>query len=313
MTLPTVKVLLSTYNGEEYLLPLLDTLMRQQQVTVRLVIRDDGSTDRTPQLLKEYQYDHDIKVDFGQNVGWRDSFMTLLKNVPADDDSDYYAFADQDDLYDSDKLIIAVNRLADMNNQPALYHSNVTFADAEGRPLGDKYPRDMIPTTKLPECYFDSKWMGTTMVFNRGLMALIRRHVPINNTVHDAYVINIAQFFGTVIYDSTPHMKYRRHESAATGFGKSNSVQKIKTPTLLDRYRRYKANKYPNPFSNRAKEILIGYDALLSPAQRSFLTVLAEYRQNLPARLRLIFDPRIRASNLRQTLQIRYRVIANTL
>lgn len=307
-----VKVLLSTYNGEKYLVQVLDSLLNQTDLEVSLLIRDDGSTDHTREILADYNKNSSVKVLLGDNVGWRDSFMTLLSLVPHDDESDYYAFADQDDLYDSDKLISAVQQLRPFS-QPTLYHSNVVMADGAGHPLGDRYPRDFTPTQKFPQCFFDVTWLGTTMVFNKQLMVLLSQHVPIDNIVHDAYVINVAQLFGHVIYDSQPHMRYRRHEGSVTGFGSSSSTKKIKSPSLLDRYRRYKKVAVSNPFSRRAREILKGYNGLLNPNQRKILTWIATYRTSLTARLNLLLNPQVRASSPRVTLQIRYRVMGNSL
>ncbi|MFD1440915.1 glycosyltransferase family 2 protein [Lacticaseibacillus hegangensis] len=309
----SVTVLLSTYNGDAYLRELLDSLLNQTSVEVHIRVRDDGSTDHTRSILTTYAKKDNVKVAFGKNIGWRDSFMTLIKSVPNDDSSDYFAFADQDDIYQPDKLEAAITKLSAFPKTPALYHSNVTLADSEGRPLGDRYPRDYVPTTKLPQAFFDVTWLGTTMVFNRRLLTLVQQHVPVDNIVHDAYVINVAQFLGKVIYDPVPHMLYRRHNSAVTGFGGSGSARKIQSPSLMDRYRRYKKNPVTNPFSKRARELLVGYSQQLDPKQRNFLSAVANYQTNLGYRLRLLFDPRIRASSLRPTLQIRYRVLMNSL
>ncbi|MFD1393850.1 glycosyltransferase [Lacticaseibacillus jixianensis] len=308
-----VTVLLSTYNGETYLNQLLDSLLHQKDVLVHVLVRDDGSTDHTRAILTDYAKTASVDVMFGDNIGWRDSFMTLLKSVSPDDQSDYYAFADQDDIYLPDKFSAAINKLAVYTATPALYHSNVTLADGGGNPLGDRYPRDFIPTTRLPQAFFDVTWLGTTMVFNRKLMELLRKHIPIDNIVHDAYVINVAQLLGKVVYDPIPHLLYRRHDSAVTGFGSSNTSQAIKAPTLMDRYRRYKRNPVIHPFSKRARELLIGYADQLSPKEKRFLQAVATYQTNIGSRMRLLFDPRIRATRLRPTLQIRYRVLMNTL
>ncbi|MCT4384163.1 glycosyltransferase [Lacticaseibacillus paracasei] len=309
----SVKVLLSTYNGETYLAQMLDSLFAQVGVNVSLLVRDDGSKDRTRAILDKYAQVHAITVLKGENIGWRDSFMTLLKAIPEDDASDYYAFADQDDIYFENKLQSATTLLADFADTPTLYHSNVIMADDAGKPLGDRYLRSFVPTVRLPQAYFDVTWLGTTMVFNRKMMALIRQHVPVKSIIHDAYVINLAQFFGKIVYDPTPHMLYRRHGGSVTGFGASDTAQKIKEPSLLDRYRRYKKTPISNPFSRRAHEILQGYNSKLSEPQRRFLVALDIYRTDLKSRLYLLLAPSVRASKLRPTLQIKYRVLTNTL
>lgn len=50
-----VAVLLSTYNGEKYLRELLDSVFNQKDVNLTLFVRDDGSSDKTVQILEKYK------------------------------------------------------------------------------------------------------------------------------------------------------------------------------------------------------------------------------------------------------------------
>ena len=92
----TVQILLSSYNGEKYISRQIDSILRQKDVEIHLLIRDDGSTDGTRAIIKEYEkkYPANVEVVFGENMGWKKSFFTLLRLAG---DYDYYAFADQDD------------------------------------------------------------------------------------------------------------------------------------------------------------------------------------------------------------------------
>lgn len=307
-----VLVMLSTYNGEQYLSQLLDSVLAQVGVEVSIVVRDDGSKDNTRAILADYAQKAPLTFEAGTNMGWRNSFMTLLKTVEMPADVDYYALADQDDIWLPDKLQVAIAKLQQTTG-PALYHSNVTLTDASGAQLGSRYPETYLSTQHCPENFFDVDWLGTTMVFDRDLMTLVQHHAPVDQLVHDAYVIAVAQFLGTVIYDPIPHLLYRRSENSVTGFGDSKKTQQIKKPSLIDRYKRYKKNPFIHPFSKRAQALLAGYGEQLTAPQRQFLSAVANYRTSFGARMRLLFDPRIKASNLRQTLQIKYRVLANTL
>ena len=93
-----VAVLLSAYNGEKFLCEQIDSIMNQQNVDLDLYIRDDGSSYRTQEYLKQYVEQNDsIHLQNGCNLGVANSFMSLLYNVP--NHYDYYAFADQDDIW----------------------------------------------------------------------------------------------------------------------------------------------------------------------------------------------------------------------
>lgn len=95
----SVCVLLSTYNGEKYLTPLLDSVVSQKGVALSVVARDDGSKDNTPSILSRYKEQGKItRLITDSNVGFARSFHRLCTEaVP----SDYYAFCDQDDIWDS--------------------------------------------------------------------------------------------------------------------------------------------------------------------------------------------------------------------
>ena len=100
-----VAILLATYNGEKYLREQIDSILKQNGVDLTLYVRDDGSTDGTIDLLKEYVVNTKaVKLDIGKNLGVGNSFMQLLYDCP--NDFDFYAFSDQDDIWDENKLYV---------------------------------------------------------------------------------------------------------------------------------------------------------------------------------------------------------------
>lgn len=92
MNTKSVQVVMSTYNGEKYLKEQIDSILSQEGVDVRLYIRDDGSSDRTTDILASYQEHKNVKIEKGNNLGFAKSFLTALDEC---DEADYYAFSDQ--------------------------------------------------------------------------------------------------------------------------------------------------------------------------------------------------------------------------
>ena len=73
-------VLMSTYNGEKYLKDQLNSLVTQELLPDQILIRDDGSSDSTLEILKYYSDSYKfIKYDQGENLGPAKSFMELIK------------------------------------------------------------------------------------------------------------------------------------------------------------------------------------------------------------------------------------------
>lgn len=301
-----VNVLLSTYNGHIYLETQLESILQQENVQVELYIRDDGSSDSTRKILRKFESQRNIHIIYGENIGWKKSYFRLLESINPSLD-EYVAFADQDDYWCSQKLIKAVEKINE-TNLPAVYHSNVAIVNEKLDFLSYRFPADFIPDLKLPRAFFDSIALGCTMVFNAALFQLVKRHVPDQETQHDAYVYALGYLFGKVYYDPTPYIQYRRYTGATTSFG---SLPNSGKPTLLMRYRRYRKGP-KNNFSIRAQELIKGYSKMMDENQRSFLNTVAFYQDSPFKKLKLLCRPTT-ATGFRRTFQIKFRILLNTL
>ncbi len=102
-----VAILLATYNGSDYIREFLESLLAQTYADFKLIVRDDGSTDDTLEIIRSYS--SGIKLDFIETnvrLGPAKSFFELL--TQATDDFDFYFFADQDDYWHKSKIESAV-------------------------------------------------------------------------------------------------------------------------------------------------------------------------------------------------------------
>ena len=121
-----VTILLSSYNGETYLDEQLESIVAQKGVMTDILVRDDGSSDHTCDILDQWQQKTSLRWYSGENIGPARSFMDLLRQA---DDSCYYAFSDQDDYWLSDKLKVAVDKLESYERRPALYFCQTELVD----------------------------------------------------------------------------------------------------------------------------------------------------------------------------------------
>ena len=121
-----VCVLMATYNGEKYLREQVDSIIGQHNININLIVRDDGSTDSTINILSEYEEKGLLTYTKGANLGPARSFMELLKFSPI---SDYYAFSDQDDIWLPDKIKTAVDMMKEDEEKPALYFCQTQLVD----------------------------------------------------------------------------------------------------------------------------------------------------------------------------------------
>ena len=157
-----VAVLLSTYNGEKYLTEQLNSILIQEDVIVNLYVRDDGSTDNTLKILYEFAAKNiNITVFKGENVGFAESFYSLLKmNIGAD----YYAFSDQDDIWEKNKLITAIKSINN-SKKPMLYYSNLNVFDMVNNSRYYLYNNEYVKKY-FSRYFYIYNGYGCTMVWN---------------------------------------------------------------------------------------------------------------------------------------------------
>ena len=219
-----ITILMSTYNGEKYIEEQLDSIKSQKGLDnydLIVIIRDDGSDDRTIEKINKYNGILNIKVFQGRNIGSKHSFLNLLKrNIK----SDYYAFCDQDDIWNESKLYRAINTLEDGFD---LYFSNAECISGDGNDLNKKLLSDDF-NINLRRIFMCNPAIGTTMVWNSRLNDILLDKLSIFDkfTMHDEYVLTIAYLLGKVYYDPIASIKYRIHNNNVTV--SHNLISKIK-------------------------------------------------------------------------------------
>ncbi|MFN1329473.1 glycosyltransferase [Escherichia coli] len=169
MKLKSMAVLLSSYNGEKYIGEQLDSIIKcYRDFDLHIHIRDDGSVDSTCEIIKEYISKNDsIFLYEGDNVGVIASFLWLVENVG---DYDYYAFCDQDDVWEPLKLIAATTKIIKYNQDIAIgYCSSYNYVDKELNHIGRYNSQSNF---SLNNILIENCAPGCTFVFNQSLRKL---------------------------------------------------------------------------------------------------------------------------------------------
>lgn len=212
---PQITVLMSTYNGEKYIEEQLESIFSQIGVNVKLLIRDDGSTDNTQFILDKWSKNVNLSWFQGDNIGAARSFMELVK---ISEKSEYYAFSDQDDVWDKDKLVCGICKIEKYNKEkPLLYYSNYRVVDKNLNIIREVsgIRKDTYATALL-----QSRAIGCSIIFNYKAKQVIEE-IPIKNVnMHDAWMYRMCYTLGEVVYDDIPHFSYRQHESNVIGTNK---------------------------------------------------------------------------------------------
>ena len=132
-----IQIFLSTYNGEKYLRQQLDSFVALSDFDrIKVLVRDDGSTDGTREILKEYEEKHGFEIILGENIGLNASMHELV--LASDPECRFFAFSDQDDVWLENKICRAVEHLAPFaeSDIPVLYAASSTLVDNEMNVLG---------------------------------------------------------------------------------------------------------------------------------------------------------------------------------
>ena len=295
-----VEVLMSTYNGVKYVGRQIDTILGQQNVTVHITIRDDGSSDGTFEVLKQIESNNPtrIKIIKGQNIGYKRSFLTLLSLA---EHADYYAFSDQDDIWEINKLEEALKFLA--GKECVLYTSNLNLFSSDLqfiRKTGFSKKHCTIYSA-----FTRYRYAGCTYVFDNKLYEIVCSFSDTNlpSSVmpsHDAIVAFSAFSCGNVLFDEKAYIKHIRYESSVTAGG-NGFIKRVKSElNTFSPNSRYVAV---------AKLLLDRVPNIIYNEEKTFLQSVAYYKESFRSWICLIFSQKMDSGNLLINLLCKIRLI----
>ncbi|MBI4573997.1 MAG: glycosyltransferase family 2 protein [candidate division NC10 bacterium] len=301
----TGQVLLSTYNGQAYLRPLMESVLAQDCQHLEVLVRDDGSNDDTVNLLREYAAANpNVQVIVGDQVGVAQSYFELLQRSSAA--ADFLMLCDQDDVWRRDKVSRAVGCLARGGPEtPALYCSRVAIVDEDLKLLGySDLPRKGL---SFRNALVQNVAMGCTITVNQAARRLLLRETPRHVCMHDWWFYLVVSAFGHLVYDEDPAILYRRHAGNVFGI----PLGTVETWRLkLHRFRRY--GKL-NPVVRQAEEFNRIYGASLPEDHRLVLERFLESRRRLSHRLRYSVCCDVYRQSTRDQLLLKFLLLVNRM
>lgn len=226
-----VDILLATYNGENYLVEQLESILSQTYSNFRLLISDDCSTDGTRKILEEYkEKDSRIQLFFqGKNLGVIKNFEYLLKKV----ESKYYMLSDQDDIWKENKIEKSVEKLE--SSESDLVYTDLEVVDANLNVTYESYwklkgiYKKIKKYNNFEALYLNNFVTGCTLISKE---EYIRDVLPLPDTskfvLHDYWIALIVSQKGKISYIEEPLIKYRQHKNNKIGSRKqSDSLKSI--------------------------------------------------------------------------------------
>lgn len=281
-----VQILMSTYNGEKYLKEQIDSILNQEDVEVSLLIRDDGSTDKTINMLESIVKENkNVTYYTGENIGVARSFMDLVYNSK---EVDYYAFADQDDVWNSNKIISAIQKIENDNNKPSLYISAVEVVDEQLNTMEiKKVTGNFCFEGEMAKNFA----IGCTMVFNKKLCDVIKSYDPSYIIMHDSWITRVCYAIGgNVVIDENTYIKYRQHGNNVVGYN-DEGIKKLKKQLKI---------AFVDKISMRvniAKELKSGYEEFFTEHTKQVVDMLIDYQKDKKAKKWLLHNKNFRTNS----------------
>lgn len=216
-----VSVCMAVYNGEKFIREQIDSILPQLGPTDELIVSDDGSKDRTLEIISSYQ-DARITILKSNSKNIIKNFENALSHAKGD----YIFLSDQDDIWRETKI---TDCLLHLNSNDLVFSNLEVFSDD-------------IHDTKL--LYIDNKkrtgifnniiknnYIGATMAFNRNVL---NKALPFPKGIymHDIWLAMVAEIIGKTYFIDKPLIYYRRHSENASETGEKSSNSLLKKITI---------------------------------------------------------------------------------
>ncbi len=231
-----------TYNGEAFLGEQLDSIEAQDYKKWTLYVNDDGSEDKTLDILKRYQKKWGVKkliIRRGPQKGFCQNFLQIINDPKIK--TDFYFLCDQDDVWMPHKLSHTLKKISRLNSlKPILYCARTTYVSSDAKKiLGQSDIFSKLPSFR--NAIVQSIAGGNTMAFNELLKNNAQRYPRADVVSHDwwLYILNELKG-GQTFYDHVSTILYRQHSRSLIG-ANTGLIAKLRRLRMLlgGTYRRY--------------------------------------------------------------------------
>lgn len=243
-----IKILLATYNGEKYIEEQIQTILAQEGVETTICIADDGSKDKTLEIINEKFPKIEVKKNVPGTGSAAKNFLKMLVEIDFNEEFHYIAFSDQDDIWLPQKLYVATNKLKEQKAD--LYCSNLTKWDEESGSY-TLLKKDFIQ--KKFDYLFEGGSAGCTYVFTKSFGEKLKEFVEKVDSSdwiefsHDWLVYFFARSREYKVFiDSNSYIHYRLHNNNVHGHLNKLSIKTIihKFFKVLKGYHKNHAENY---------------------------------------------------------------------
>ena len=281
--LPKVLVIMGTFNGQEFLETQVESIFEQVGVSISLLVRDDGSVDKTIEILDALAKKFNFEYQVGTNLGFSQNYICLIRSA-IQRDWDYLAFADQDDLWNKEKLTRALESLT--SGPYEMYSSKrKLFSDQnESRKI---FPNGSVFPSFINSC-FENICPGCTIVITKKFAHKVIDYLDVPATVaipYDSLLYSLAVDRSELYFDTSSYIDYRIHLQNTIGinqnsiFASPNRVETFKQQ-LTDRVKFFLSPDSPITTPEHLYQLRLLFESRFSPSKVAQIFLLPKLRQN---------------------------------
>lgn len=231
---PKVVVLLATHNGQRFLVEMLESLVNQSYQHWELIVYDDCSEDGTYEVIANFACtEARVRSVIRGTVplGLPNVFGSLMEEAASSTREKYYAFADQDDVWCTDKIGKLLSKARELEAEgcgPILIHSDLQVVDERMQVKYKSFWRQQWITrcsVEFPQTLRANAVTGCASLVNRTLLEKARP-LPPEAVMHDWWLALVASVFGRIGCVPEATVLYRQHDS--NSIGSRTAMQKIR-------------------------------------------------------------------------------------
>ena len=216
-----ISVAMATYNGEKYLKDQIDSIMCQLNDNDEIIISDDGSIDKTLEIIKSYN-DKRIKVISGPHRGVKQNFANAIKECTGK----FIFLSDQDDIWIKGKVEKVLNKFYE-TNCTCVVHDCVVFNSETNKNIYESYFKYRNSGRGIIKNIWKNSYIGCCMAFDSNIKDLI---LPIPNDIemHDQWIGILSEKKGKSIFIDDKLIRYRRHSGNVSEMKRYPFIKMVK-------------------------------------------------------------------------------------
>ncbi len=237
-----ISVAMTTYNGEDFIVPQMDSIRCQTMAPDEVIIVDDCSNDRTIELVEDYINRYNLynwKIILNtENIGWRKNFRKALFSTTGD----IIFLADQDDIWLDTKVEETISQFIIQKNAEVIVTNYSVLYDGRYETIRVKNVNDDSGSLEHIKFTYKSIYVlrpGCTFALRKNILDMMRKYDD-DTHAHDCIIWNLAVLRDSLYLFNRKLIYFRRHTaSASTPDSVLNKARRIKEIKLAEDLTRF--------------------------------------------------------------------------